>query len=59
VWINKSVKIASSSPCCNPSHQHQKRFFFTEIFWWGREFSIIENEKDCPQNVDVFIMNEG
>jgi hypothetical protein len=46
-----------------PAAIHQicikKDFFSVEIFWWRPEFSIKEIEKDRPQNVAAFIMNDG
>jgi hypothetical protein len=53
VWINESVKIPTSSPCCNPSNWHEKRFFFADFFWWRKEFSIKENEKNLAQGVEA------
>jgi hypothetical protein len=50
VWINKSEKNASSSPCCNSSHEAEKRIFFTEFFWWRNVFSINKNENNLSQH---------
>jgi len=46
VWINKSVKNASSVPAALHEIGTQKDFFRRNFFWQKKEFLIKENGKN-------------